>query len=71
MDTNSPLPPADAGQPADNHLLEDLAAMTGLFNPEVLWHTEEKLDDLIAQDELVEKAKLQQSAPDTTESTKS
>lgn len=62
MDTNDSLPPADAGQPANDHLLEDLAALTGLFSPAVLWHTEEKLDDLIEQDELAERTKLQPPA---------
>lgn len=39
------LPPRPE-QPADDHFLEDLAAMTGLFNPERIWQEEELLDDL-------------------------
>jgi len=33
-------------QPADDHFLEDLAAMTGLFNPGQIWQQEELLDDM-------------------------
>ena len=32
--------------PDDDHLLEDLAAMTGLLNPERIWQEEEQLDEL-------------------------
>ncbi|WP_151085726.1 hypothetical protein [Hymenobacter baengnokdamensis] len=46
MQTDS-APSASANeQPADDHLLEDLAALTSLFNPVEIWHEEEKLDDL-------------------------
>jgi hypothetical protein len=45
------LPPnPNATPPADDHLLEDLVSFTGLFNPEVLWQQEEKLDDLEDQE---------------------
>ncbi len=60
MQTNPLLP--DADKPAENdHLLEELAALTGLFSPTVLWHTEEKLDDLDDQ-AAREEAKLQKPA---------
>ncbi|RZL02322.1 MAG: hypothetical protein EOO62_22675 [Hymenobacter sp.] len=57
MQTDSSLPSSDANRPTDDHLLEELAALTGLFSPEVLWHTEEKLDELTEQEELAKKAK--------------
>jgi hypothetical protein len=40
--------PSDTGpeQPAKPSLLEEMAALTGLFNPEVIWHEEEVLDKL-------------------------
>jgi len=31
-------------------VLEELAALTGLFNPETIWHEEEKLDDMDDQE---------------------
>ena len=41
------LPPDPAQQPAtDDHFLEDMAALTGLFNPEVIWQKEMQLEDL-------------------------
>ncbi|MGI4867441.1 MAG: hypothetical protein ACRYFZ_26215 [Janthinobacterium lividum] len=43
------LPPRPA-QPADDHLLEELAALTGLFNPERIWQEEEILDDMEQQE---------------------
>ncbi len=43
-----PLPP-DAEQPTETSLLDDLAALTSLFNPEVIWHEEEVLDKLDEQ----------------------
>lgn len=49
------LPPAADQQPADDHFLEDLVALTGLFTPEVIWHEEEKLDDLDEQEALSQK----------------
>lgn len=67
MQTNS-LPPND-DKPADDHLLEDLAALTGLFSPSVLWHTEEKLNDLNEQATLEEEASLQKPTQDLTEPT--
>lgn len=68
MQTESSLPPADTNSPADDHLLEELAALTSLFSPEVLWHTEEKLDDLTEQAELAEK-NYPQPTPDPEELT--
>ncbi|GAB3636956.1 hypothetical protein GCM10027422_25460 [Hymenobacter arcticus] len=69
MQTNPSLPPQDADKPADDHLLEELAALTGLFSPSVLWHNEEKLDALLEQEALEKKAKLHQSAPNPAEPT--
>jgi hypothetical protein len=31
---------------ASPHLLDDLASFTGLFNPELIWQTEQKLNDM-------------------------
>jgi hypothetical protein len=31
-------------------VLEELATLTGLFNPETIWHEEEKLDDMDDQE---------------------
>lgn len=46
------LPRRPLEPPADDHLLEDLAAVTGLLNPERIWQEEQQLDDLDeAQDE--------------------
>ncbi|QKG53470.1 hypothetical protein [Hymenobacter sp. BRD67] len=59
MQTNSS--PSASEQPADDHLLEDLAALTSLFNPVEIWHEEEKLDDLDDQ----EKAALNAPQPPT------
>lgn len=42
MDSN-PRPPES---PADDQLLEDLAALSGLLNPERIWQQEQQLDDL-------------------------
>ena len=38
----APRPP----EPPDDHLLEDLAALTDLLNPERIWQEEQQLDDL-------------------------
>jgi hypothetical protein len=38
--------PHSPKSPTDDHLLEDLAAMTGLLNPERIWQEEQQLDDL-------------------------
>ena len=40
------LPHRPPEPPADDHLLEDLAAVTGLLNPERIWQEELQLDDL-------------------------
>ncbi|RZK31849.1 MAG: hypothetical protein EOO63_03090 [Hymenobacter sp.] len=69
MHTDSSLPPANTNQPANDHLLEELAALTGLFSPEVLWHTEEKLDDLTTQQRLAQKNESRQQASDLEEPT--
>jgi len=42
METNQA--PQGPEQPAEDHLLEDLAAFTGLFNPEIIWQEKELLD---------------------------
>ena len=54
METNQTL--LNAGQPAEDHLLEDLTALTGMFNPEIIWQEKEQLDD---QEEEQEKARDQ------------
>ncbi len=48
MQTN-PLPP-DAEKPTEPSLLEELAALTGLFNPTNIWHEEEILDTMDEQE---------------------
>lgn len=49
MDT-TPLPPDDSQQSHESDgLLEELASLTGLFNPERIWQQEGKLDDLREQ----------------------
>jgi len=55
MQPDSPLPPQStpATEPS---LLEELTALTGLFNPEIIWQEEEKIDDLDEQAELREQA---------------
>lgn len=39
------LPP-DPSHTSNDGFLEDLAALTGMLNPEVIWQQEEKLDEL-------------------------
>jgi hypothetical protein len=41
--------PSDAEQPTEPSMLEDMAALTGLFNPELIWRKEEVLDKLDEQ----------------------
>lgn len=48
MDANQ-LPPIPNQPPAEDQWLENLASVTGLFNPEVIWQEEEQLDDLEQQ----------------------
>jgi len=48
MQPDSPLPP-DPERPTEPNLLNDLVAMTSLFNPEQIWHEEELLDTLDEQ----------------------
>lgn len=40
-----PLANRPSEVPAEDHLLEDLAALTGVLNPERIWHEEQALDD--------------------------
>ena len=47
MQDHSPDPTPET--PADDHLLEELAALTGLFNPTIIWQQEELLDDMDEQ----------------------
>jgi hypothetical protein len=45
-----PLPSnASADQPTEPSMLDDMVALTGLFNPELIWHEEEALDKLDEQ----------------------
>ena len=46
MQPDSPHPTP----PTEPSVLEELAALTGLFNPETIWHEEEKLDDMDDQE---------------------
>ncbi len=48
MQPDSPLPP-DAERPTEPSVLDDLVALTGLFNPEQIWREEEILDKLDEQ----------------------
>jgi hypothetical protein len=48
MQPDSPFPPA-ADQPTEPSILDDLVALTSLFNPEQIWHEEEILDKLDEQ----------------------
>ncbi len=45
------MEPTPAPAPEDDHLLEDLAAYTGLLNPERIWQKEERRDDLAEAEE--------------------
>lgn len=49
MQPDSPLPP-DTNPPTEPSMLEEMAALTGLFNPEVIWKEEAILDTLDEQD---------------------
>lgn|GEM_PF-2202342 len=55
MQPDSSLPPQPTPHPEPS-LLEEMTALTGLFNPEIIWHEEEKIDDLDEQAELREQA---------------
>jgi hypothetical protein len=63
--------PSDTGpeQPAKPSLLEEMAALTGLFNPEVIWHEEEVLDKLDEQaaQEAADAAATSTSTPPASE----
>ncbi|MDO7885451.1 hypothetical protein [Hymenobacter cheonanensis] len=49
MQPDSPLPP-NPNPPAEPSILEEMAALTGLFNPEIIWKEEELLDDMDEQE---------------------
>jgi hypothetical protein len=49
MQPDSPLPPATT-PPTEPSILEEMAALTGLFNPEIIWREEELLDDMDEQE---------------------
>jgi len=49
MTPDSPLPPQPT-PPAAPSLLEEMAALTGLLNPEIIWQEEALLDTLDEQD---------------------
>ena len=49
MQPDSPLPPQST-PPAEPSLLEEMAALTGLFNPEIIWKEEAMLDTLDEQE---------------------
>lgn len=48
MQPDSPLPPTPT-PPTEPSTLEEMAALTGLFNPEIIWKKEELLDDMEEQ----------------------
>lgn len=48
MQPDPTLPP-NTNLPTEPGILEELAALTGLFNPEIIWKEEELLDDLDEQ----------------------
>jgi hypothetical protein len=49
MQPDSPLPPhsTPATEPS---ILEEMAALTGLFNPEIIWKEEQLLDEMDEQE---------------------
>ena len=49
MQPDSPLPPSTT-PPTEPSILEEMAALTGLFNPEIIWKEEELLDDMNEQE---------------------
>jgi hypothetical protein len=49
MQPDSSLPP-NATPPTEPSILEEMAALTGLFNPEIIWKEEELLDDMDEQE---------------------
>lgn len=49
MQPDSPLLPQPT-PPAEPSLLEEMAALTGLFNPEIIWKEESLLDTLEEQE---------------------
>ncbi|GAB3846618.1 hypothetical protein GCM10028822_06910 [Hymenobacter terrigena] len=50
MEPNQLPPNSEVQETADDHLLEDLAAATSLFNPAQLWQREVELEALDEQD---------------------
>lgn len=53
MQSDSPLPPqSQPTPPGQPGILEEMAALTGLFNPEIIWEEETLLDDMDEQDSL-------------------
>lgn len=59
MQPDTPIPP-DTNPPTEPSILEEMAALTGLFNPEKIWQEEELLDDMDEQE-------AQQSAEPTAD----
>lgn len=49
MQPNSPTPPQPT-PPTEPSILEEMAALTALFNPEIIWKEEELLDDMDEQE---------------------
>lgn len=45
MHPDSPLPP-NPNPSTTPSILEEMVALTGLFNPEIIWKEEELLDDM-------------------------
>ena len=42
--------PTGAERPGEDHFLEDLAALAGLLNPEVIWQQEIRLDKMAEEE---------------------
>jgi hypothetical protein len=49
MQPDSTIPPS-SNPPTEPDLLENMAALTGLFNPEIIWKEEAMLDTLDEQE---------------------
>lgn len=49
MQPDSPTPPQPT-PPTEPSILEEMAALTGLFNPEIIWKEEELLDKIDEQE---------------------
>jgi hypothetical protein len=60
MQPDSPTPPQPT-PPTEPSILEEMVALTSLFNPEIIWQEEELLDTMDEQE-----AQRRADAPTTT-----